>query len=69
MARIIREIIEVLEMHGDTYTGADSYAAAEEWDDYGFSYIRSGTLHIISILKVQRCKNRNIIVNWGFSNV
>ena len=37
MARIIREIIEVLKMHGDAYKGADSYAAAEEWDDYGFT--------------------------------
>lgn len=37
MARVIREIIGVLEMHGDAYTGADSYAAAEKWDDYGFS--------------------------------
>ena len=37
MARVIREIAEVLEMFGHAYTGADSYATAELWDDYGFS--------------------------------
>jgi hypothetical protein len=37
MARIIREIADVLEMHGHMYTGTDAYFAAEKWDDLGFS--------------------------------
>jgi hypothetical protein len=37
MARIINEIADVLRMYGDSYTGSDAYATAEDWDDYGFT--------------------------------
>jgi hypothetical protein len=37
MARNIRAIMEVLKSYGDSYTGTDAYATAEEWDDNNFS--------------------------------
>ncbi len=37
MARIIRDIVDVLKTYGDKFTGLDAYATAEEWDDLGFS--------------------------------
>jgi hypothetical protein len=37
MARNIRAIMAVLKSYGDSYTGTDAYATAEEWDDNNFS--------------------------------